>query len=124
MRPQLHPDPSADQHYHRTRDGAHYFSAYDHAKLLLNHPGKPTAAVFYRGESVEAILHYANANTGAAPKGFTVSVFDRVAPTHGKAIELYALPQPIEEVGQTAAKLLLNSIAGRDVESVAMGPKV
>lgn len=108
----------------RTREGAHYFSAYDHAELLLNHPAKPTAAVFYRGEAVEAILHFANANIGTAPKGFAVSVFDRVAPTHGKAIELYALPQPIEEVGQTAAKLLLESIAGHAVESVAMGPKV
>ncbi|QOV91374.1 LacI family DNA-binding transcriptional regulator [Humisphaera borealis] len=107
----------------RTREGAHYFSAYENAKLLLNHPAKPTAAVFYRGEAVEAILHYASANPSAAPEGFGISVFDRVAPTHSDAISLYALPQPIEDVGQAAAKLLLDSIAGREVESIAMGPK-
>lgn len=107
----------------RTREGAHYFSAFDNAKLLLEHPSRPTAAVFYRGEAVEAILHYANATRGAAPDGFAVSVFDRVPPTHGNAVELYALPQPIEEVGQTAARLLLECIAGNEVESVAMGPK-
>lgn len=106
----------------RTREGAHYFSAYENARLLLDHPSKPTAAVFYRGEAVEAILHYFSANRAETPEGFGISVFDRVAPTHNEAITLIALPQPIEEVGQAAAQLLLDSIAGREVESIAMGP--
>jgi len=106
----------------RTREGARYFSACAHAVNLLQHQAKPTAAVFYRGEALEAILHYANANPGDVPSGFGVSTFDRVAPTHSGAIALHSLPQPIEQVGQAAARLLLDLIAGREVESVAMGP--
>ncbi|HEX8916422.1 MAG TPA: LacI family DNA-binding transcriptional regulator [Humisphaera sp.] len=107
----------------RTREGAHYFGAYEHAERLFGHERKPTAVVCYRGEATEALIHYANAHPGAAPEGFAVSVFDGVRPIAADAIDLNVLPLPAEQVGSTAARMLLDLIAGKPVDDVAMGPE-
>jgi LacI family transcriptional regulator len=106
----------------RTREGAHYFGAYEHVASLFNHPSKPTAVVCYRGEVTEALIHYANAHPGSAPPGFAVAVFDGVRPISTEAIDLNVLPLPAEQVGQAAAGMLLDLIAGKPVENLAMGP--
>jgi LacI family transcriptional regulator len=107
----------------RTREGSHYFSAYEHAPRLFGHADAPTAAVCYRGEAVEGAIHRANADRGLALAGFAVAVFDGVRPVATEAIDLNVLPLPTEQAGAAAARLLLDLIAGKAVADVAMGPK-
>jgi DNA-binding LacI/PurR family transcriptional regulator len=105
------------------REGATYFAAYQHAATLFEHPSKPTAVVCYRGSAAEALLQYANAHPKGVPEGFGLVVFDRVRPVVTQNIDLHVLPVPTEQVGQAAAKLLMDLIGGREAESVAMGPQ-
>jgi DNA-binding LacI/PurR family transcriptional regulator len=107
----------------RTREGSHYFTAYEHAPSLFGHPSGPTAAVSYRGEAVEGLIHRANARPGLAPPGFAVAVFDGVRPVATETIELNVLPLPTEQAGAAAARMLMDLIAGKDVADVAMGPE-
>jgi DNA-binding LacI/PurR family transcriptional regulator len=108
----------------RPREGATYFTAYEHAAALFSHPAKPTAVVCYRGSATEALLQYANAHPNAVPAGFGLAVFDRVRPVVTQQIDLHVLPLPTERVGQAAAQILMDLIAGRETENVAMGPNV
>jgi DNA-binding LacI/PurR family transcriptional regulator len=106
----------------RPREGATYFSAYEHAETLFGHESKPTAVVCYRGSAAEALLQYANAHPDKVPEGFGLAVFDRVRPVVTQNIDLHVLPVPTERVGEAAAKILMDLVAGREAESVAMGP--
>lgn len=107
----------------RPKEGATYFTAYEFAASLFEHPAKPTAVVCYRGSATEALLHYANANPGKVPEGFGLAVFDRVRPTATKAIDLTVLRPPTELVGAAAARMLLDMMGGKEVTDVAMGPQ-
>ncbi|MDB5295807.1 MAG: ccpA 1, partial [Phycisphaerales bacterium] len=107
----------------RPREGGTYFAAYEHAEALFGHAKKPTAVVCYRGSAAEALLQYSNAHPTKIPGGFGLAVFDRVRPVVTQTIDLNVLPLPNEEVGQGAARLLMDLIAGREVESLSMGPR-
>jgi LacI family transcriptional regulator len=108
----------------RPKEGATYFTAYEHAPALFEHPAKPTAVVCYRGSAAEALLQYANTHAKSVPTGFGLAVFDRVRPAVSEAVDLNVLPLPTEQVGEAAAQILMDLIAGKEVESVAMGPQV
>jgi LacI family transcriptional regulator len=104
-------------------EGGTYFAAYEHAAGLFEHPAKPTAVVCYRGSAAEALLQYGNTHQRQVPTKFGLAVFDRVRPAVSEAIDLNVLPLPTEQVGQAAAQMLMDLIAGREVESVTMGPQ-
>ena len=106
----------------RTREGAHYFGAYNSMGRFFAHEKRPTAVVCYRGEAAEATVHYANANRSDSPDGFAIAVFDAVRPIVAEAIEVNVLPLPTEQVGSAAARMLLDLIAGKAVHDIAMGP--
>lgn len=107
----------------RPKEGATYFTAYEHAPALFEHSAKPTAVVCYRGSAAEALLQYANTHPRQVSAGFGLAVFDRVRPAVSEAVDLNVLPLPTEQVGQAAAELLLDLIAGKPVESISMGPQ-
>jgi DNA-binding LacI/PurR family transcriptional regulator len=102
--------------------GALYRSAADSVKRIFSGAEPPTALVCLTDEQAEAVLHTIDRQQISVPEDFHIVSFGGYSSIAGSDPRLTTLPEPVEQLGTTAAEMLLELIGGGQAKSVTLPP--
>ena len=105
-----------------TRPDGGYKGAYLAAERLLSHPERPTGVVCYSPRIAEAVALYCEHHRAKVPEGFTLTAFGQMQPLMSTVARVLNLPEPSEEVGRRAVRMLFDQAGGKKVRSAMLSP--